>query len=228
MIFSFERVCVMSEQQNRFLRQLDILPPEKLNFPIVVIGAGAIGSAAVVTLAKMGCGQIMVWDHDNLEEHNIPNQLCKPDCIGRPKVNALAELADELTGTVITIDPRKYMGQALEGVVIVTVDNMTCRQAVWKRVKMNAKVPLLIDARMGAEFARVYTIHPTNPDEGEFYSENLYTNDEAQRLPCSARSIIYCPTVIAGLIALQVKKYATNAPLHKEILFDLPNLVLTV
>ncbi|MDO8302016.1 MAG: ThiF family adenylyltransferase [Sedimentisphaerales bacterium] len=218
----------MSEQQNRFLRQLDILPPEKLSFPIVVIGAGAIGSATVVNLAKMGCGQIMVWDHDNLEEHNIPNQLCKPDCVGRPKVNALAELADELTGTVITIDPRKYMGQALEGVVIVTVDNMMCRQMIWKRAKMNAKVPLLIDARMGAEFARVYTIHPTNPDEGEFYSENLYSNDEVERLPCSARSIIYCPTVIAGLIALQVKKYATNDPLHKEILFDLPNLVLSV
>jgi len=216
----------MSENQNRFLRQLDILPPEKLSFPIVCIGAGAIGSATVVTLAKMGCPNITVWDDDNLEEHNIPNQLCKPDCIGRPKVNALAELVDELTGTVITIDPRRYMGQALEGVVIVTVDNMMCRQAVWKRAKMNAKVPLLIDARMGAEFARLYTIGPTNPDHYEFYQENLYSHEEAERLPCSARSIIYCPTVIAGLISLQVKKYATNQPTSREILFDLPNLLL--
>jgi hypothetical protein len=216
----------MNENKNRFLRQLDIVPPEKLSFPITVIGAGAIGSAAVVTLCKMGCSAITVWDDDILNEHNIPNQLCKPDCVGRPKINALAELVDELTGTVITIDPRRYVGQNLEGVVIVTADNMTARQSVWKRVKMNAKAPLLIDARMGAEFARIYTISPTNPDHCRFYEETLYSHAEAERLPCSARSIIYCPTVVAGLIALQVKKYATNQPAKCEILFDLPNLLL--
>jgi len=37
--------------QNRFQRQLDIVSPDKLAFPITVIGAGAIGSATVVTLA---------------------------------------------------------------------------------------------------------------------------------------------------------------------------------
>jgi hypothetical protein len=216
----------MNEHQNRFLRQMDILPPEKLAFAITVIGAGAIGSAAVVTLCKMGCSTVTAWDDDVLAEHNIPNQLCKPDCVGSHKVNALAELVDELTGTVITIDPRRYMGQALEGVVIVTADNMTCRQSVFKRVKMNARVPLLIDARMGAEFARIYTISPTNPDQCEFYEANLYGHDDSERLPCSARSIIYCPTVIAGLIALQIKKYATNQPTSREILFDLPNLLV--
>jgi len=54
----------MAENTNRFLRQLDILPPEKIQFPIVVIGAGAIGSATVVTLAKMGCSSITVWDYE--------------------------------------------------------------------------------------------------------------------------------------------------------------------
>jgi hypothetical protein len=105
---------------------------------------------------------------------------------------------------------------------------MTARQSVWKRVKMNARVPLLIDARMGAEFARLYMINPTNPDHCEFYESNLYSYQEAERLPCSARSIIYCPTVIAGLIALQVKKHATNQPTSREILFDLPNLLLQI
>ena len=219
----------MSENQNRFLRQLDILPPEKLSFPIVCIGAGAIGSATVVTLAKMGCSTITVWDDDNLEEHNIPNQLCKPDCIGRPKVNALAELVDELTGTVITIDPRRYMGQALEGVVIVTVDNMMCRQMVWKRVKMNVKVPLLIDARMGAEFARLYTIGSTNPDQDEFYRRICTVMKRPNVCRVRRRSIIYCPTVIAGLIALPGQKVRDQCSRYsREILFDLPNLVLTI
>ena len=76
----------MLVSEARFQRQLDIVAPEQLAFPIVVIGAGAVGSATVVTLAKMGCSDITVWDDDLLEEHNIPNQLCKPAMVGRPKV----------------------------------------------------------------------------------------------------------------------------------------------
>ena len=212
--------------QNRFVRQLDIVPPEKLSFPITVIGAGAIGSSSVIVLAKMGCSNITVWDDDRLEEVNIPNQLCKPSMIGRAKVEALAELVYELTEIEIKRIPRRYSGQYLEGVVIVTVDNMTTRQNVWKRVKLNLKIPLLIDTRMGAEFARIYTIHPMNIEEADFYEQNLYGNDEAERLPCSGRSIIYCPTVIAGLVTLLVKQYAMNRPVQREILIDLPNFVL--
>jgi hypothetical protein len=33
-------------------------------------------------------------------------------------------------------------------------------------------------------------------EEADFYEENLYGNDESEHLPCSARSIIYCPTVV--------------------------------
>jgi hypothetical protein len=212
--------------QNRFLRQIEIVSPEKLAFPITVIGAGAIGSATVLTLVKMGCSDITVWDADTLEEVNIPNQLCKPSLIGKPKVEALAQLVYELTEVQIKQINRRYTGQNLKGVVVVTVDNMAGRKNVWKRVKLNTKIPLLVDARMGAEFARIYAVCPTNIEQTDFYQQNLYGSDEAEHLPCSARSIIYCPMVIAGFITLLVKKYAVNQPLPREILIDLPNLIL--
>lgn len=212
--------------QNRFIRQLDIVPPEKLAFHITVIGAGAIGSAAVLMLAKMGCSDITVWDSDTLEEVNIPNQLCKPSLMGKPKVEALTELVYELTEVQIKQVNRRYAGQNLEGVVIATVDNMAGRKNVWKRAKLNQKIPLLIDTRMGAEFARIYAVHPMDVADADFYEENLYSANEAERLPCSARSIIYCPMVVAGLIALLVKQYAIGKPLRREILIDLPNLLL--
>jgi hypothetical protein len=214
------------DTNNRFLRQMDIVPPEKLTFSVTVIGAGAIGSAVVVTIAKMGCSNITVWDDDVLNEHNIPNQLCRPDAIGRPKVEALGQLVHDLAEVRIKSDCRRYAGQNLDGIVIVATDNMAARQAVWKRVKGSPRVPLLIDARMGAEFARIYTIRPISVEDGQFYTENLYPNTEAERLPCSARSIIYCPTIIGGLIALQLKLFATNQPIRREILFDLPSLLL--
>ena len=216
----------METPQLRFLRQLDICPPEKLAFPITVIGAGAIGSSTVITLAKMGCSNLTVWDDDLLEEHNIPNQLCYLDAVGRPKVEALATLVVELTGIGIKARPERYKGQRLEGVVIAAMDSMTSRQEVWKRARFNPAIPLLIDARMGAEVARIYSIHPADADEVDFYEANLYPDDEAERLPCSARSIIYCPTVVAGLIALQVKSHALGTPLPREILLDLPRLTL--
>jgi hypothetical protein len=174
----------------------------------------------------MGCSDVTVWDADTLENVNVPNQLCKPSLIGKPKVEAMAELTYELAEVAIKQINQRYMGQSLEGVVVVTVDNMTTRQKVWKRVRLNQKIPLLIDARMGAEFARIYAVHPTNVDSVEFYEQNLYGNDEAEHLPCSARSIIYCPMIIGGLIALLVKKHAVNQPLPKEVLLDLPNLFL--
>jgi hypothetical protein len=212
--------------ENRFLRQIEIVSPEKLAFPITVIGAGAIGSAAVLTLAKMGCSDITVWDADALEEVNIPNQLCKPSFVGRSKVEALAQLVYELTEFQIKQINRRYTGQNLKGVVVVTVDNMAGRKNVWKRAKLNPQIPLLIDARMGAEFARIYAIHPTNVEDADFYQQNLYSSGEAEHLPCSARSILYCPMVVAAFIALLIKKYAKNQPLPKEILIDLPNLIL--
>ena len=210
----------------RFLRQMDICSPEKLAFPIVVIGAGAIGAATVLTLAKMGCANMTVWDADTLEDMNIPNQWCKPSRVGSAKVEALRELVEELTDFGIAVQARRYMGQRLTGVVICTVDNMKTRQMVWDRVKGDPSVALLIDARMGAEFARIYCVRPNDVTHQAFYEENLYPAEDAERLPCSARSIIFCPTIAAGLIAAQVKAYAMGEPYKREILIDLSAVTL--
>jgi len=107
-------------ESNRFWRQLDLCPPDKLTFPIAVIGAGAIGSAAVVTLAKMGCSNITGYDADDLADHNVPNQMCLPEYVGFPKVDALAHLVEMLTSTQIKPVSSNYRGQRLQGVVIAT------------------------------------------------------------------------------------------------------------
>jgi len=211
----------------RFQRQLDIVSPEQLSFPIVVIGAGAIGSATVVTLAKMGCTDITVWDDDILEEANVPNQLCKPSMVGRPKLEALQELTEDLTEVVIRTESRRYRGQKLSGVVIAAVDSMDARVDIWKRVKLDPDVTLLIDARMGAQFARIYVIRPCDPGDIDFYQDNLYSSSEAEPLPCSARSIVYCPQVVAGFVGLFIKDYATGEEVPRELLLDLPSFMLS-
>ena len=213
-------------ETNRFWRQLDLCPPDKLTFPVTVIGAGAIGSATVVTLAKMGCSNITVYDADDLADHNVPNQMCLPEYVGFPKVDALAHLVEMLTSTQIKPASANYRGQRLEGVVVSAVDSMTARQMIWKSVKMRKQIGLFIDARMGAEMLRLYTLRPVDLDACEFFEENLYDSEEAERLPCSARSIIYCPAVAGALIAAQVKAFAVGEPAHREVLFDIPRMTM--
>ena len=215
-------------ESNRFWRQLDICPPEKLAFPITVIGAGAIGSAVVVTLAKMGCGNITVWDEDVLSEHNIPNQMCLTQYVGSPKVDALAHLVEMLCEVEIRPLCSNYHGQRLEGVVIAAVDSMMARQMIWKSVKLKKSVSLFLDARMGAEILRLYSLRPVDLDGCEFFEANLYDADEAEQLPCSARSIIYCPAVAGALIAAQVKAHAVGQPVQREVLFDIPRMRMVV
>jgi ThiF family protein len=213
-------------ESNRFWRQLDLCPPDKLQFPITVIGAGAIGSATVVTLAKMGCSSIQVFDEDELASHNVPNQMCMPEYVGFPKVDALAHLVEMLSDVKITPIPSHYRGQRLAGVVISAVDSMTARQMIWKNCKLKRSITLFIDTRMGAEILRLYTLRPVDLDAGVFYEENLYSADEAEQLPCSARSIIYCPAVAGALIAALVKAHAMGQTVHRELLFDTPAMRL--
>ena len=150
-----------------------------------------------------------------------------PEYIGFPKVDALAHLVETLTGTQIKPVSADYRGQRLEGVVISAVDSMTARQMIWKSVKLKKSVTLFIDARMGAEILRLYVLRPVDLDACEFYEANLYGSDEAEQLPCSARSIIYCPSVAGALIAATVKTFAVGESVCREVLFDIPRMRLT-
>lgn len=210
-----------------FWRQLDICSPQELRFPITVIGAGGIGSPAVLALAKMGASDLKVFDGDLVETHNIPNQFYRLEDVGSSKVKALQEIVDDFTGAQIGVREERFEGnQALRGIVIGAVDSMVSRSAVWKGVRHNPNSLLLIDARMGAEVCLIYTIRPNRPADITFYESTLYTDEEAVSAPCTERAIIYNTLMIASLVLNQVKKFARGEELKKEIIFDLRTLTL--
>ena len=74
------------------LRQLDLVKPEALETPVHLVGCGGIGSFVALALAKLGCPHLCLYDDDRVEEHNVPNQLFRLSDVGRPKVEALAEV----------------------------------------------------------------------------------------------------------------------------------------
>ena len=102
------------------------------------------------------------------------------------------------------------------GVVIVCVDNMATRQKVWQKVRLNIRVPLFIDARMGGMIAQVFALNPCLPDEMRGYEGLLFTDEEAVEIPCTAQAIIYNTFMIAAIIGAIIKSHAKQEALPVE------------
>lgn len=204
-------------------RQLDIADPQKLQTPVTVIGAGAIGSEVVKTLAKVGFGQIEVFDDDMVEEHNLPNQFYRMKDIGKPKVEALKELVMDFTEMEIEVHNSLYIDQPCRDILIVAVDSMDVRIAIYNHVKRFPNLRLLIDGRMGGEFFSVNTVDMSNPLEKEFYEKTLYSSEEAESLPCTAKAIMYTVGMVSGMIVNQAKRWSLGQKFKKQIDMDIPN-----
>ena len=137
------------------------------------------------------------------------------------KVICLAEIIKDFTGTAVDARPERVQGQRLQGIVVSGVDSMEARRRIWDRsIRYKAGVTAYIDARMGAEVARIYTVHPADPDDIRLYERTLYSDDEALQLPCTAQAIIYNCFGIASLVAGQVKRVAMGEACPFEIIFD--------
>lgn len=210
-----------------FWRQLDLVTPDELAVPITIIGAGGIGSPTALALAKMGCSRLTLYDPDVIEPHNLPNQFYRLEDVNQPKVRALQALIHAFTGVGVVAHQEAVSNQRLEGIVVAGVDSMASRQRIWRgAIRYRPAVQLYVDARMGAEVCRVYTIRPTDPEDVRVYEPTLYDDEQATEEACTARAIIYNVLTIAGLIASQVKKHVKGEPLPRELIFDLKTLTL--
>jgi molybdopterin/thiamine biosynthesis adenylyltransferase len=202
-------------------RQLSLVPLDRLEKArVTVIGAGAVGSFTAFTLAKMGIGKILAYDPDTVEIHNVPNQLFSIQDCGVPKVEALRDMIFHFHGVEIDIIGRKYIDQALSGIVIVAVDSMDARIAIWERVRYNAAIELFIDSRMGAEVGRVLTVRPTDPDDVAAYEKTLHTSAEALQARCTEKAIIYTVLGIASAICGSVKRHLVHQPNPRDLVLD--------
>jgi molybdopterin/thiamine biosynthesis adenylyltransferase len=211
------------------VRQSDLVTLDELAVPLTVIGTGGIGSPTALGLAKMGCSQLTLYDPDVVEPHNLPSQLFRLSDVHQSKVRALQDVIRAFTGHEATAKLEELVDQRLSGVVISAVDSMAARKTIWtKAVQYQAGIDVYIDARMGAEVCRIYSVRPSDPEDVRSYAETLYDDGDALDEPCTARATFYTALVIAGLICNQVKKHVRGETLSREIIFDLKTLTLLV
>lgn len=166
----------------------------------------------------MGCQDITVYDGDTVEDHNLPNQLYGLDDIGHNKAYSLARKIQSELGISARCVQRHFTNDTTGEIVISCVDSMQTRIDIWQHVKKQRDVRLYLEARMGAEMCRIYSINPNY--NIPWYEDMLYTDDHALPLPCTARATIYTGSLIASLLCYQVKRYAKSQALSREIIFD--------
>ena len=211
-----------------FWRQTDILSPVEMDATkVTIIGVGGIGSPTAMALSKMGIPHLEVYDNDVVDNHNLPNQFYRIKDIGKPKVESLKEMCSDFSMGSFEANNEMYDDQFLDGIVVSGVDSMTARKTIWNNgIKYKPSINMYIDARMGAEICRIYTINPTSPDQVKFYEGTLYDDEEASEERCTAKAIIYNTFMISSLISNQVKKYLKGEEIMREIMFDMKNLMI--
>ena len=207
-----------------FSRQRDLVKCD-MTTPIMVVGAGGIGSFTVLTLAKMGFTDIRVYDFDKIEEHNLPNQFYQIKDIGQYKVEALQNMVKSFTGTEIGISGERWQALDLVAfrpkVLISAVDNMDTRKEMFDACEDDC---VFIDGRMGADQAEVYTIQ--TKEESVMYRAHLWKESETATLPCTSKATMYNVLTIASIIANQIRLALAGEAVRPGIIMD--NKTLTM
>lgn len=203
----------MSEQAY-LTRQEALIPADVARgIPVTVIGAGAIGSHVVLQLVKMGVYNITVWDPDTVAIENMSNQGYRFKDIGRPKVDALADMAEDfmppeqewrMQCIVNKWEPSHLF--PTRGIVVFAVDDMDARRNAFEAIQDECRgVECIIDTRMGAENALMYVIDPFNTGDVASYKKTLYANSDAVQEPCTAKATIYTANLLSGWAVKAIK-----------------------
>ena len=190
-----------------FTKQERIYNPEEQKAKVIIIGAGSTGSFIALNLAKMGIADIKIIDFDKVEEHNIPNQFFRLSDVGKLKVDALAQIIKDFTGTDITtecteIDEDYDFDFDLDTIIISCVDSMEARKLIFEKLK---EFPIkFIDTRFGGEG---FSINVVDCMEGK----DIIDFEKSLDLPikdtvCGEKGIIYTILSLASEVCNIIKK----------------------
>jgi len=204
------------EIKERYSRQRDIVPPEKLEAcKATVVGVGAIGRQVALQLAAMGIYWLQLIDHDRVEPSNLASQGYLEDDLGKAKVQATGDMCHKIKYglEVHEVNERFRRSMEIGNMLFCCVDAIEGRRLIWQAVK--DKINLFVDGRMSAEVLRVLTV--CDVASYEHYPTTLFSAEEAHIGPCTAKTTIYCANIAAGLMIAQFTKHLRRLPVAPDI-----------
>lgn len=214
-------------QEERDVRQREIVPPDRLaEVRATVVGVGAIGRQVAMQLAAMGVPWLQLIDPDVVEPANLACQGYLEDDLGRPKVEATADLCQQLHhGLAVEELPQRFRrSMAVGNVLFCAVDSIETRRLIWEAVK--DRIGFFADGRMAAEVLRVLVA--CDPRSREHYPTTLFADGEAYAGSCTARSTIFCANIAAGFMVAQFARWLRRLPIDADLTINLLASELTV
>lgn len=205
---------------DRFVRQQDLVPQDKLNgLAVTVIGAGAIGRQVALQLAALGARKLQLIDFDTVDDTNVTTQGYFAADVGLPKVAATANAILQIDPNVVveTIQDRYRPTCCVGEAVFCCVDSISAREAIWRSASRQAR--FWADGRMLGEVIRVLVA--ADEASRRHYPTTLFGQAEAQRGRCTARSTIYAASIAAGLMLHQFTRWLRGLPIEEESVLNL-------
>lgn len=210
-----------------FWRQLDVFDPGAFAKRVIVVGCGAIGSHLIDTLMRIGIKRIEVADFDDVEDHNLPNQIFTLDDLGKKKVEAMAEHAKRLgVELVVSTDKVETIDTNEPTYVLLAVDSMAARDSIYKSVEYNPNVRV-IESRMAAEYGIIHALDPSDPDHNAFWDARMFDDDEDDAPACTNRAVATTAKLMASVITHYLVMWEANDQPQPHTLVSLRPLLVT-
>ena len=216
-----------SDENERYSRQRDIVPGEGLAAcRATVIGVGAIGRQVALQLTAMGIPWLQLVDFDVVEVSNVASQGYLEDDLGKPKVEATAELCVQINHELaVHVVPERFRRRTdIGNILFCCVDDIGVRKLIFDATKDD--VDVFVDGRMSAEALRVLTV--VDQHSREFYQTTLFESTEAYQASCTARSTIFTANIAAGMMLEQLTRWLRHMAIDPDIQFNLLTSELTV
>lgn len=205
-----------------FKRQTLIFDPSNFeDKSVAIVGLGNIGSHATLAIARLGIKNMVIYDFDHVEAHNLASQAYDTDDLDVTKVRAIVKKVRKINGDINIIgheakfDPKNEIMPV--DVVVIAVDSMKERKKIAKMYTAESMPKLLIDARVGGNQLEVYNILSLAQWESTF-------SDKPSSDPCGGRYISYVSLMVAGVIANQIKKFFNEQKMDENMIVDANSL----
>jgi molybdopterin/thiamine biosynthesis adenylyltransferase len=165
----------------------------------LVVGAGGLGSAALLYLASSGMGRITVCDGDRVDLTNLQRQVVhRVDSIGEPKASSAAKTLAAINPDIRIepleerAGPERLMALVKSAdVVLDCSDNFATRHAL-NRACVAARKPLVSGA--GIRFDGQVAVFDLRRDDAPCYQCLFAENADAQEERCATMGV-FAPLV---------------------------------
>lgn len=192
-------------------KSYEFFQPEKYSAMIHIVGCGSVGSTLAENLARCGVTKMTLWDFDDVESHNIVNQMFRQQDVGKKKVDALKDILTDINPEIaITLKPNGWNGEMMSGFIFMAVDSIDIRKEIIKVHKDSPFVKVVFDFRTTLESAQHYASdwRDLKQKEALINSMNFTHEEAADETPVSACGVtLGVATTVRLICALGVNNY---------------------